>query len=71
MRKLYMAVTRDRFELPVAVADSAQELARMVGVSKRTIERRLSDNKHHPGRRSIYHRVLVEDNDEETLYGGH
>lgn len=29
---LYLAVTPDRYELPVAVADSVGELARMLGV---------------------------------------
>lgn len=35
--RLYMAVTRDRLSLPLAVADSAAELARLRGVKKRTV----------------------------------
>jgi hypothetical protein len=35
--KLYIYVTRDEFELPLAIADTQTELARMVGVSQRTI----------------------------------
>ena len=33
MKPLYMEVTRDRYELPLAVADSPWELARMRGVT--------------------------------------
>ena len=35
--RLYMAVTRDRLSLPLAVAESAGELARLRGVKKRTV----------------------------------
>jgi hypothetical protein len=35
--KVYMAVTKDRFQLPVAVADSAAELAELVGVCVNTV----------------------------------
>lgn len=30
---LYMLVTKDKFELPIAVAESTRELAMMLGVS--------------------------------------
>lgn len=30
----YMLVTKDKYELPLAVADSAEELAKTIGVSK-------------------------------------
>lgn len=32
---LYIKVTQDKFELPIAVADTARELADMVGTSKK------------------------------------
>lgn len=35
---LWLAVTPDKYELPLAVADSARELARMFGLSHNTIE---------------------------------
>ncbi|MBQ8429096.1 MAG: hypothetical protein IJX30_03255 [Clostridia bacterium] len=35
--KLYLKVTGDLYELPLAVADSVEELARMCGVSESTI----------------------------------
>lgn len=36
-RKIYMAVTKDALSLPLAVADSAAELAELRGVKKETI----------------------------------
>lgn len=30
----YMLVTKDKYELPLAIADSAEELAKIIGVSK-------------------------------------
>ena len=40
---LWLAVTADRFELPLAVEDSAVELAMRMGVSRRNIYKKLSD----------------------------
>ena len=34
---LYIMVTRDKYELPLAVADTAAELARMVGVTTNAV----------------------------------
>lgn len=34
---LYIEVTNDEYELPVAVAESARELAEMRGVAKHTV----------------------------------
>lgn len=36
-RHVYMMVTLDKYELPLAVADTAPELAEMVGVQVQTI----------------------------------
>lgn len=33
MIRLYLAVTNDEYELPLAVADSVVELSKMIGVS--------------------------------------
>ena len=43
--KLYLAVTADRFELPVAVSESVPELARMVGRAQCTIYTAIRKNK--------------------------
>ena len=34
---IWMAVTADEYEHPIAVADTAEELGRMIGVSRNTI----------------------------------
>lgn len=54
---LYMKVTNDKYELPVAVADTGRELAEMVGTTKNTIFSSISK-----GYRQ-YQRVEVEDDD--------
>ena len=59
--KLYLRVTKDKYELPVAVADSPRELAKMTGVSRDTILSSLSHVKDGRIRNSIYKMVEVED----------
>lgn len=61
LRKLYLAVTLDRYELPTAVADSADELSRMTGKSVNTIHSSISHVKHGYYKRSQYVAVEVED----------
>lgn len=40
MQKYYwMRVTKDKYELPIAVGDTAEELAKLVGVKVATIKR--------------------------------
>lgn len=43
--KLYLRVTKDKYRLPVAVADSVTELSRMTHVSCDTIYQSLSRSK--------------------------
>lgn len=52
--KIYMEVTRDKYEFLVAVANNVEELARIVGVKKSTIK---SDISHKRGR---FIRIEVE-----------
>lgn len=59
MKPLYMEVTRDRYELPLAVADSPWELARMRGVTVYPILHAVSSTSR--TRRSKYVRVWVDD----------
>ena len=57
--KLYMKVTKDEYELPLAVAESASELGRMVGTSGSVV---LSSISHHrPG----WVRIECDDSCEE------
>lgn len=59
-----MEVTRDEYELPVVVADSAHELAKMIGVSFKTIKSVI--HKHESGvlKTSKYVRVKREEREE-------
>lgn len=52
---LYMKCTTDRLELPIAVADTAKELARMLGVSHNSVYSEISRG--YGG----YHKVVIDD----------
>lgn len=41
MSKLYIAVTKDEYELPIAVADSQASLARMLGIQPNAIHKQM------------------------------
>ena len=62
-KKLWMKVTNDEYELPLAVAESAAELARMTGIKPESlysiISRERRDKKH------TYSYREVEINDED------
>lgn len=57
--KLYVRSTGDRLDLPLAVADSAEELARMLGTTKGSVMSSISHG--HKG----WERVEVEVSDAE------
>ena len=60
MGVVYMHVTKDELELPLAVADTVGELARMVGVKENSIfciMRRARE----AGRRCAYVKVEIDD----------
>lgn len=60
---MYMLIDiDDEFELPLAVADTKSELARIVGVSPNTIGSAISAVKHGRAKRSRY--IYVDDTDE-------
>ena len=59
MKKLYLKVTDDEYELPVAVADTMPELAEMVGVNHKTVYRGVKRYKQ--GSASAFIRVEIED----------
>lgn len=64
-RPVYMQVTKDRFELPIVVADSAYELARLCGVNVSTIMHSISTRSKRVVKNSQYKRVWVSDSDDE------
>lgn len=57
---LYIAVSLDEYELPIAVADTVPELARMMGTSANTINSSLS----HKARRYRKVEIIEEGTDE-------
>ena len=62
MQAIYMKVTKDEYELPVAVADSLAELARMLGIKPQSIYDSMS---HVKSRGSWSPYIRVEIGDEE------
>lgn len=53
--KVYMRVTNDIYELPVAIADTAGQLAEITGTTKNTI---LANISHKTG---TYRKVIIDD----------
>lgn len=56
---IWMAVTPDKYELPVAVADTARELGNTLGVKENTIHSCISNAKK-KGYKSIYVKVVID-----------
>jgi hypothetical protein len=57
---VWMKVTNDKYELPVLVADSAPELAKMLGCSPNNICSSLSHAKHRR-QNTTYRKVVIND----------
>ena len=60
---LYIAMTRDKYQLPMAVAETTEELARMMGVSGSTIRSHLSKVKSGIVKKPRYEKVVIEKDD--------
>lgn len=61
---IWMAVTTDKYELPIAVADTADELAKLVGVANRNlIYSSMCKAKKH-GWKSKYIKVNIQEDEE-------
>ena len=61
---LWIKVTNDELELPVAVADSAEELAKILNVSRTTIISAATRYERGQVAFSVYRKVEVEDEDD-------
>lgn len=63
LKYLYVATTRDKYELPIAVADSVKELAELTGIPYKTIAMLMTPvnqkNRPHSG----FYKVYVGDED--------
>lgn len=61
---VYLMVTKDEYELPLAIANSAEELARIVGVTKIAVHSGASRFARQ-GVWSRFRRVVIPSDDEE------
>lgn len=57
---LYMKVTNDKYQLPVAVADTAKELAKLFNTTPNVISASISRQRAGKGK-GTYYRVEVDD----------
>ena len=66
MKTLWLKVTRDEYELPVAVADTITELAEMCGVMRGTIASQMSrvNNPNSPRKKTVYRKVEIDDGED-------
>lgn len=62
---LYLLVTQDKYELPLAVTDTQEELARIAGVTAGTVMSSLSRNKHSKKPRKSKYRVVWVPRDDD------
>lgn len=60
MEVVYMKVTKDKYELPVAVADTADALAKICGVSVSTVRSSITREKK-GFVNSSYKKVIIDD----------
>ena len=66
MKKLYLATTQDKYELPIAVSDSPEGLAEQMGVTRYSILSVISHAKQHK-RNCMYHRIDYTEREWKTL----
>ena len=62
-RTIWLKVSHDRYELPVAVADTSAELAKLCGVTSNTIQSSMSKWKSGVNAWSPYRKIRVEIDD--------
>lgn len=55
MKYLYMKTTKDKYELPEAVAESVDELAKKIGYTKSSVATQIS--KHKKG----FYKILIDE----------
>lgn len=63
---VWLKVTNDRYELPVAVADSGKELARICGVSENNVYNAMTQARRR-GWRCQYVRVEIGKDNEDNV----
>lgn len=66
--KIYIEVTRDKYELPLRIADSVQELARLSGTSENNIYSQISHYEHGAQKSARFYKIEVGE-DEDIVLG--
>lgn len=56
---VYMLVSKDKYELPLVIADSAYELSRRIGVKEKTICSAICHHRKRPEGKCQYHKVDI------------
>lgn len=62
IKYLYVATTTDKYELPIAVADSTRELANMLGMKRETISMYMCESL--AGRNNGFYKIDVSREDD-------
>ena len=66
MKKLYIATTFDKYELPIAVSDSVKGLADMIGIKPHSVLTRISHGIHGECRSNLHRIEYTEQEWEEA-----
>ena len=61
---VWMKVTEDEYEFPVAIADSARELARILGIKTNSIYSRISHVRYGRNQYTTYKKVRIDEDEE-------
>lgn len=64
---LWIRVSDDKYELPIAVADTAAELARMLGVKRNTILSAACNERAGRIKNSCYKKVVIDDDETDHI----
>ncbi len=64
-RVIWMKVTNDEYELPVAVADSIGELAKILGTTNNSISSSMSHYRKGVTKKTLYKKVIIEEGEED------
>ena len=63
---VWMAVSQDELRLPIAIADTAKELAELLGTTENNVKSSASKNKHGVYKNSQYIAVKIDEESERS-----
>lgn len=61
--KVWMAVTRDEYELPIAIADTAEGLAKLVGTTTNAVVSTVSHYRKGRKKKCKYYQVEIDEDE--------